>query len=145
MQLSKRTQYGIRALICLCESYPRGFLQTRELARREGLPTKFLESILSSLTREKILLSKIGATGGYRLSRKPEDILVSDIITRLEGKKLMQDADLPTTEARAGEVAVQLLQNQLSQALCATLASVTLATLAEQVIQRSRDGQMYYI
>ena len=145
MQLSKRTQYGIRALICLCESYPRGFLQTRELARREGLPTKFLESILSSLTREKILISKIGATGGYRLARKPEDISVSDVISRLEGKKLLLEMESVSTDARAGEIAVNVLHQQLSQALCASLNSINLATLVDQVTQRSRGGQMYYI
>ncbi len=145
MQLSKRTQYGIRALICLCESYPRGFLQTRELARREGLPTKFLESILSSLTREKVLISKIGATGGYRLARKPEDISVSEVISRLEGKKMLLEVDRVSADARAGEIAVNIVHQQLSQALCTTLNSINLAALVEQVMQRSRDGQMYYI
>ena len=71
MQLSKRTQYGIRAMICLADAYERGFLQTKELSSREQLPTKFLESILAALTRGKFLTSKIGVTGGYRLARAP--------------------------------------------------------------------------
>src|SRR5947208_17180362 len=90
MQLSKRTQYGLRAMICLADAYERGYLQTKELALREKLPTKFLESILSALTRGKFLVSRIGASGGYRLARAPRDMLLGDILVRLEGKKLLE-------------------------------------------------------
>ncbi|MGC8553069.1 MAG: RrF2 family transcriptional regulator [Phycisphaerae bacterium] len=145
MQLSKRTQYGIRAMVCLAESYARGYLQTRELASREGLPTKFLESILSALTRGKFLTSRIGATGGYRLARPAKDILVGEIISRLEGKKLLQEADGPPDELRPGELAVYILQEELSNAIGGVLNTITLAQLAEKVGQKSRGGQMFYI
>ena len=147
MQLSKRTQYGIRAMICLADAYQRGYLQTRELASREGLPTKFLESILSALTRGKFLTSKIGATGGYRLSRPPKDIRIGDIVSRLEGKKIMEDEE-PADETASqspGEVAVSLLQVQLSDAVREVLNKLTLAEMAEAIQQRSRNNQMYYI
>lgn len=144
MQLSKRTQYGLRAMICLADAYQHGYLQTKELAAREGLPTKFLESILSALTRGKFLISKIGATGGYRLARPPRDILIGDIVARLEGKKLMED-DPPESSERPGEVAVRIVATQLSAALRGVLNSLTLAQLAEQTAASSRGGQMYYI
>jgi Rrf2 family protein len=145
MTLSKRTQYALRALICLADAYERGFLQTKELAAREELPTKFLESILSALTRGKFLVSKIGATGGYRLSRPPKDIVVGDVIARLEGKKLLEDAQAAPGNERPGEVAVRLIQGQLSTALREVLNATSLAALAEQVGHQSRGGQMYYI
>ena len=146
MQLSKRTQYGIRAMICLCDAYPRGYIQTRELAARENLPTKFLESILSALARGKVLSSKIGAMGGYRLARPPKDIPLGDIISRLEGKMLWrEETPLRVEELQPGEVAVHLLHARLSEALVRALAQTTLASLAEQVAQRTHGGQMYYI
>jgi Rrf2 family cysteine metabolism transcriptional repressor len=145
MQLSKRTQYGLRALICLSDAYERGYLQTKELAEREKLPTKFLESILSALTRGKFLVSKIGATGGYRLARSPKDISLADIVGRLEGKKLMDDATTPEPGERPGEVAVRLMQADMSDAIRTLLSAKTLAQLAEQVAQQGRGGQMYYI
>lgn len=146
MTLSKRTQYGLRALICLADAYEHGYLQTKELAAREQLPTKFLESILSALTRGKFLVSKIGATGGYRLARPPRDILIGDIIGRLEGKKLLEDQQPPSsrTPERPGELAVRLMQLKLSVALREVLNATTLAGLADQVSQQS-GGQMYYI
>lgn len=147
MQLSKRTQYGLRAMICLADAYERGFLQTKELAAREKLPTKFLESILSALTRGKFLASKIGATGGYRLARPPRDITLGDIVARLEGKKLMDEPPEipPGTTENPGECAVRIVQTQLSDALRAVLQDRTLGELAEQVAQQSRGNQMYFI
>ena len=145
MKLSKRTQYGIRALICLCEAYPRGYIQTRELAAREGLPSKFLESILSSLARGNFLISKIGAMGGYRLARSPQNIIVGEVIGRLEGKKLTQENVELHDDMKPGEMAVEILQTRISIAMCEVMDSTTLATLVEQVGQKSRGGQMYYI
>ena len=145
MQLSKRTQYGLRAMICLADAYQRGYLQTKELAAREGLPTKFLESILSALTRGKFLTSKIGATGGYRLARAPQDILISDIVGRLEGRKLMEEDEPAESQERPGEVAIRLIQEQLSGAVRKVLSATTLGQLADQVSQNTRNGQMYYI
>ncbi len=146
MQLSKRTQYGLRALVCLCEFYPKGYLQTRELAAREELPTKFLESILSALARAKLLSSKIGATGGYRLAKNPREIMIGDVIARLEGKKLLQEAESPSSDEQSpGEIAVDILQSKLSGAISDVLESTSLAGLVDMVGQRSRSGQMYYI
>ncbi len=146
MQLSKRTQYGLRAMICLADAYQRGYLQTRELAAREGLPTKFLESILSALTRGKFLTSKIGATGGYRLSRPPKDIRIGDIVSRLEGKKIMDEEATDENESQSpGEIAVTILQSQLSDAVRDVLNKLTLAEMTEATQQRSRNNQMYYI
>jgi Rrf2 family protein len=144
MQLSKRTQYGLRALICLADAYEHGYLQTRELAQREKLPTKFLESILATLTRAKFLVSRIGATGGYRLARTPKNITLAEIVGRLEGKKMMEEDYSADSGERPGEVAVRLVQEDLSEAIKQQLASMSLAQLAEKVAQQGR-GQMYYI
>ena len=145
MQLSKRTQYGLRAMVCLADAYEHGALQTKELAAREKLPIKFLESILSALTRGKFLYSKIGATGGYRLTRSPKEIRVGDLIARLEGKKLLEEQSLPDVVERPGEVAVRLVQAQLTDVVREVLGAMTLAQLSEKVAQQSRGGQMYYI
>ena len=144
MQLSKRTQYGLRALICFADAYEHGFLQTRELSAREKLPVKFLESILAALVRGKFLVSKIGASGGYRLARPPQDILLGDIVARLEGKRLMDSQTLEAGE-RPGEIAVRIVQAQLTDAVRNVLNSTSLAELAEQTSQQSPGGQMYYI
>ena len=107
------------------------------------LPTKFLESILSALTRGKFLVSKIGATGGYRLAKDPRQISVADIVGRLEGKKLMEDQE--ESVERPGEFAVLIVQTELAAAVKKVLTGTTLAQLAERVAQQGRGGEMYYI
>jgi len=142
MQLSKRTQYGIRALICFADAYEGGFLQSKELSAREKLPPKFLESILHALTRAKFLISKIGANGGYRLARDPKDITLGDIIMRLEDRQFDEHAPAQPNE-RPGEAAVRRVEAKLEAAVREVLNNTTLADLADEVAQQS--GQMYYI
>ena len=84
MQFSKRTQYGIRALVHFAQAYERGYLQSRDLSAREKMPPRFLESILNSLTRGKYLVSKIGNSGGYRLAKPPKEIMLGEIVARLD-------------------------------------------------------------
>ena len=146
MQLSKRTQYGIRALICFADAYQRGYLQARELSQRENLPPKFLESILGALTRGKFLVSKIGAFGGYRLARPPQEITLADIIGRLEGKRFLDEAadEVDERTARPGELAIRLIQTRLTETVQKQLQKVTLSELTDQVAQQG-TGQMYYI
>ena len=145
MLLSKRTQYGLRAMICFADAYERGFLQARELSHREKLPPKFLESILSTLTRANFLESKIGSSGGYRLARPPKEIMLGDIVARLEGRRIMQvQRDAPHSE-RPGESAIRIIQSHLTEAVRKVLNTTSLADLAEQVAAQGRAGQMYFI
>ena len=145
MLLSKRTQYGIRAMVFLAQSYGRGYLQAGELARREKLPLKFLESILNTLARANFLISKIGAAGGYRLARPPKDIVLGGIIARLEGRRLMQNQPAAPTGERPGESAIRLVQTHLTDAVRKVLDSTSLADLTEQVAAQSNEGRMYFI
>jgi Rrf2 family transcriptional regulator, cysteine metabolism repressor len=145
MLLSKRTQYGIRALVCLAENYERGYVQAGELARREKLPLKFLESILNALARSNFLISKIGAAGGYRLARPPKEITLGGIVARLEGRRLMQTQPAAHPGERPGESAVRLVHAHLTDAVRKVLDNTSLADLAEQVAAQASEGQMYFI
>ncbi|HWP41440.1 MAG TPA: Rrf2 family transcriptional regulator [Tepidisphaeraceae bacterium] len=148
MRLSKRTEYGLRAVVQLARLWPRHFVQSRDLARQEGLPTKFLESILLALRRGGFLESKVGSGGGYRLSRSPRDISVGDLVRRLEGRLTIKETSHSTHAAdlTPGEVAVRMLNEQLTQATDEVLDAMTLEQLVEHVNRVSGVQQaMYYI
>src|SRR2546421_13116194 len=125
MKLSKRTEYGLRAVVQLARLWPRHFVQSRDLAQQEHLPNKFLESILLALRRGGFLESKVGSGGGYRLSRAPRDINVGDVIRRLEGR-LTQRETSPSNEASPGKLAVRLLNEKLRTATEQVLDTMTL-------------------
>ena len=145
MRLSKRTEYGLRAVVQLARLWPRHFVQSRDLAQQEKLPNKFLESILLALRRGGFLESKVGSGGGYRLSRAPRDISVGDLIRRLEGRLTVKES-APTAEQSPGEVAVRLLNERLTQATDEVLDAMTLEQLVEHVNRAAGVQQaMYYI
>ncbi|WP_017257625.1 RrF2 family transcriptional regulator [Pedobacter arcticus] len=83
--LTKRTKYAIKALIALARSIDNKPMLIAEIATQEGLPKRFLESILLDLKRAKVLNSKMGAGGGYFLMQNSSDVMVSEIIRILDG------------------------------------------------------------
>jgi Rrf2 family protein len=106
LRLSKRTEYGLRAVVQLAKLWPRAFVQARDLAQLEDLPNKFLESILLALRRGGFLESKVGSGGGYRLSRSPRQISVGDLLRRLEGRLTVAESADPA-ESSPGSVGVR--------------------------------------
>jgi Rrf2 family protein len=144
LRLSKRTEYGVRAVVQLARLWPQGFIQAKDLSREERLPNKFLEAILLALRRGGFLESKIGREGGYRLSRPPADIRVGDVIRRLEGRLSVKDGAQPTDRS-PGEVAVHLLNEKLTEATDAALDDLTLEQLLDHVSRSGSLQQMYYI
>ena len=146
MRLSKRTEYGLRAIVQLARQDPRVYVQSRDLSKPEGLPNKFLESILLSLRRGEFLESKVGSGGGYRLARSPREILVGDLIRRLE-ERLEEKEPAATADLSAGEIAVRIINQKLTEATDDALAEMTLEQLIEQIARKTGNLQqsMYYI
>ena len=145
MRLSKRTEYGLRAVVQLARLWPRNFVQSKDLSQQENLPNKFLESILLALRRGGFLESQVGSGGGYRLSRAPKDIGVGDLIRRLEGRLTVKEV-ATKGEASPGSAAVRLINEKLTEAMDQVLDTMTLEELVEQVNRASGTSQeMYYI
>jgi Rrf2 family protein len=145
LKLSKRTEYGLRAIVQLARLWPRHFVQSRDLSQQENLPNKFLESILLALRRGGFLESKVGSGGGYRLSRAPKDISVGDLVRRLEGRLTVKESTT-TKDLSPGEIAVRLLNQRLTDATDEVLDNLTLEQLVEHVNRAASVQQaMYYI
>lgn len=145
MRLSKQTEYGLRAIVQLARSGPKKYVQSRDLAQEEDLPNKFLEAILLSLRRGGFLESKVGREGGYRLSRPPREIRVGELVRRLEGRLTVRSNE--SREDRSpGHMAVELLNDKLTQATDEVLDNLTLEQLLEHVNRAAgTQTQMYYI
>jgi Rrf2 family protein len=89
MRLSKRGEYGLRAMIVLAEptreGNPAAMLQIKEISQREQIPIKFLEQILLTLKNAGLLHSKMGVGGGYYLARPASEITLGQIFRILDG------------------------------------------------------------
>jgi len=84
--ISKKCKYAIKALLYLAanENEDRDIFST-EIAEKERIPKKFLETILRELRNFQILQSKRGKTGGYRLIKKPDSINLAELIRLMDG------------------------------------------------------------
>jgi Rrf2 family cysteine metabolism transcriptional repressor len=85
MKLSKRGEYGLRALQDLAAHYGEGPVPNKELARRNNIPPRFLEQILLTLKHGQIVRSRKGPRGGYYLARTPEQITLAEAVRLLDG------------------------------------------------------------
>jgi len=85
MQIPRRVDYGLRAVIYLSNQDPGRCCSAAEIAKEQGVPRKFLEKIIQDLIRSGLVRSKRGPSGGYSLGRSPEAISFQDVIEALEG------------------------------------------------------------
>ncbi|SFW59058.1 transcriptional regulator, BadM/Rrf2 family [Sinomicrobium oceani] len=83
--LSRKAKYALKAVVYLSDCPRELPVTTKEIAESEGIPLKFLEAILTILTRNNILRSYRGIRGGYTLARSPEDITVLTIMRIIDG------------------------------------------------------------
>ena len=86
MLVTQKKQYALRAIFELAGKEDGGPLKTAQIAQAQAIPIRFLEIILNHLKRAGLVKAKRGFYGGYRLSRKPEEITVGDIFRALDGE-----------------------------------------------------------
>jgi len=83
--LSRKTKYGIKALVYIAKQDNLMPVLISEISERENISKKFLETILLDLKKIGLLGSKKGKGGGYYLLKSPKDISVATIIRFLDG------------------------------------------------------------
>ena len=85
MQIPRRVDYGLRAVIYLSSQEPEKCCSINEIAQQQAVPKKFLEKIIQELVRGGLIKSKRGSCGGYALARPADAISVYDVIAAIEG------------------------------------------------------------
>lgn len=83
--LTKKGKYGLKALVDLAQLAPGETAFINEIAARNNIPKKFLDTILLELRKAGILRSKKGPGGGYSLSRPATEIHIGQVIRTLDG------------------------------------------------------------
>jgi Rrf2 family protein len=85
MMVSTKGRYALTVMVDLARLEGDGFVSLADIAERENLSMKYLESIISILNKGGMLQSLRGKKGGYRLARKPEEYNISEILLLTEG------------------------------------------------------------
>ena len=85
MMISTKGRYALRVLIDMAENQKDGYLPLKEIAVRQEISEKYLESIIKILVKGQIVTALRGKGGGYRLNKSPSQISVEQILILTEG------------------------------------------------------------
>lgn len=85
MLISTKGRYALRVMLELAESEEGQFMPLKEIAERQNISQKYLESIMVLLSKSGFVEAVHGKGGGYRLSKKPDEYKVGDILRLTEG------------------------------------------------------------
>lgn len=85
MMISTRGRYALRVLIDLAEHKEDSYVPMKEVAQRQEISLKYLEKILPALAKNNLIEGVHGKGGGYKLTRKPEEYTVGEILRLTEG------------------------------------------------------------
>lgn len=85
MMVSTKGRYALIVCLDLAQQDPEAYISLREVAQRQNISMKYLESIVAMLNRAGLVRSLRGKGGGYRLTRPPEACSVGEILQLTEG------------------------------------------------------------
>lgn len=133
MMISTRGRYALRVMIDLAQNQREGYIPLEEIARRQDISEKYLESIIVLLSRGGLVLSLRGKGGGYKLSRLPEEYPVGEILLLTE-KTLSPVACLEKNGgcSRSGHCLTLPLWEGLDKTISEYLMGYTLRDLLEE-------------
>ncbi len=85
MKVSTKGRYALRIMLDLALHDSGGLVPLKEIAARQDITLKYMEQIISPLSKAGFVLSLRGSNGGYRLAKKPSEYTCGDILRTLEG------------------------------------------------------------
>lgn len=144
MKLTKRGEYGLKALIDLAaQADPQAATQIKDIAQRQQIPVKFLEQILLTLKNAGILRSRAGLHGGYALAKDPADITLGQVVRLLDGplapiqcvSQMAYERCVCEDEATCG---LRLTMLDVRNAIADILDKTTLADVSSRVAHAQR-------
>lgn len=137
--ISKKTKYGLMAVIYLARRYDEGPILIADLARDENIPRKFLEAILLALKNNGILQSKKGKGGGYYLGRHPRSVTFGQIIRVMEGPLAPVPCVSETAYAKCDECGnemtcgIRVVMKDVRDAMSVIFDGTSLADVLEKI------------
>ena len=105
MLISTKGRYALRILVDMAEHQAENYITLQEVAQRQGISEKYLESIVRELVKTGVVAGQRGKGGGYRLCARPEEINVGDVLRCMEGSlapvACLMEGALPCQRAAA--------------------------------------------
>ncbi len=124
MKLAIKTQYGIQALFELAK-HSGEELKSAQIAEAQNIPVRYLEQILNTLKKNKLVKSLRGNKGGYVLSKAAKEISLLNIIEAVEGQ-------ISFAVQTSGDLAIKAVLKGIEKDLADKLGKITLESLLNE-------------
>lgn len=152
MKLTKKAEYGLRAIINLgiAQELGRNRVSVADLAFADNLPMKFLEQILITLREAGYVETQRGKNGGYFLSKDPKTVKMGDLVRLLDGPLApiacaSQTAYEPCSCADEDHCGLRMIMIDVRNAISGILDRYTLADVVEVTLRKiRRNGAEHY-
>lgn len=143
MLISTKGRYALRVLIDMAEHQSENYVPLKEIAQRQDISEKYLESIVKALVKGGILTGLRGKGGGYRLRKPPDEYTVGTILQMTEGSlapiSCLEEDATPCT--RMAECRTLAMWQGLDRTIREYLDGFTIADL----MQAEQPGDFYVI
>jgi Rrf2 family protein len=132
MEISRRTDYGLRVILDLAGLPADARASTQEIATRQSVPSPFLAKIISQLALAGLVTTYRGASGGVALARPPSEISLLEVVEALEGPIRLNRCVLQPDECpRSGYCPIHGVWASAQADLTALLNGTTFADLVQ--------------
>lgn len=140
MKISTKGRYALRLMLDLAYNHTGSFIPIKNISQRQDISDKYLEQIITQLSRAGLVKSARGAQGGYMLAKEPQEYTVGEILRLLEGNLAPVACvdDIKDACTRADECVTMEVWREIKDAVNKVVDNITLADLVEQQRQKCR-------
>lgn len=140
MKISTKGRYALRLMLDLAYNHTGSFIPIKNISQRQDISDKYLEQIITQLSRAGLVKSARGAQGGYMLAKEPQEYTVGEILRLLEGNLAPVACVDDTKDActREDECVTMEVWREIKDAVNKVVDNITLADLVEQQRQKCR-------
>jgi Rrf2 family protein len=142
MKISTKGRYALRLMLDLAQHNTGEYISLKDISGRQDITVKYLEQIVTSLTRAGFLRSQRGNNGGYRLARNPAEYKVGEILRAMEGSLDPVNCDASVEDIRNEDFAVLPFWRGLSKVINQYVDSYTLEDLVDMAAEMAINTYM---
>lgn len=143
MVVSTKGRYALRVMIDIAEYGENSYVALGDIARRQGLSEKYLESIIKMLVQNKLVKGLRGKNGGYKLTKDAKEITAWDIISITENDFYVvacMDPNAPKCD-RIAQCVTLPMWKEFSEEMKSFFQRYTIADLATKEVKQDESLQ----
>lgn len=135
LRLTRKSILALEAVLDIAYNSRTEPVQSRDVTKRQGVPSRYLEQVLQHLVREGVLKGVRGPRGGYVLARERRRVTISDVlrvVSTMDG-----DEDVAVSSAELGEKVVGPIWKEMNDEI---LRRYDLITIEDLCVQAADSG-----